>query len=160
MTNQLKQLEEITCQAVSEVFQSMVSIDVAVETPTPAVDGVGSGIVSSVGFVGEVTNGVVYLYAGANFAKEVTGRMLGIPQDEIDNDEMVNDAIGELSNMVAGCVKTRLSRDGRPCVLTIPTIVRGQRLSVEGAASVARRLIGFRCGDWHFLVELLLKDHS
>lgn len=159
MTNQLQQLEEITHQAVSEVFQSMVSMDVAVETPTPIVEDVVGEIVGSVGFIGEVTNGVVYLYTGVSFAKEVTGRMLGMSVEEIDNDEMVNDAIGELCNMVAGCFKRRLNDDGRPA-LTIPTIVRGQRLRVEGAASVARKIWGFRYRDWHFLVELLLKEPS
>jgi len=154
----MQHLEEFTRQAVREVFQSMVSMDVIAEPPSPITDAEGQ-IVGSVGFVGDI-NGVIYLYAGNSFARLATGKMLGISEAEVDNQEMVNDALGELTNMVAGCVKTRLVRDGRPCALTIPTIVRGQGLSVESPADVARKIIGFREGDHHFLAELLLKDPS
>ena len=60
--------------------------------------------------------------------------MLGISESEVDAGEMVTDAIGELSNMVAGYVKSRLCDSGLPCTLTIPSVVRGQELSVEGSA--------------------------
>lgn len=158
MTNQLQQLEDLTCRAVSEIFQSMVTMDVISEPPSMDNSSAGE-IVASVGFVGDVINGVVYLYTDVLFARRATGQMLGLTLEEVDNDEMVNDAIGELSNMIAGYVKARLSDSGgRSCLLTIPTIVRGRRLSVEGSASVLRKVMGFRHGDSHFLVELLLKE--
>ena len=154
----MQHLEEFTRQAVREVFQSMVSMDVIAERQSPITDTEGQ-IVGSVGFVGDI-NGVIYLYSGNCFARLATSKMLGISVAEVDNEEMVNDAWGELTNMVAGCVKKRLVRDGRPCALTIPSIVRGQQLSVEGPADVTRKIIGFREGEHHFLAELLLKDPS
>lgn len=157
MADALHQLEELTRRAVCEVFQSMVSMDVTAETPASITDVVGE-IVGSVGFVGDVTNGVIHLYTGVGFARKVTSQMLGIPLAEVESDEMINDAVGELSNMVAGYVKARLGDGRRACLLTIPSIVRGKRLSVEGSASVTRSILGFRNGDAHFLVELLLKD--
>jgi chemotaxis protein CheX len=86
--------------------------------------------------------------------------MLGISEQEVDPGEMVTDAIGELSNMVAGYVKSRLCNGGSPCTLTIPSVVRGQELSVEGSARVIRRVIGFRNCKHHLLAEVLLKDSS
>jgi len=157
MNKPIQQLEELTRLAVREVFQSMVTMDVTPEDPTPIADAQGE-IVGSVGFVGETTNGVIYLYAGVSFIRAATSQMLGISEQEVDNNEMVNDAFGELTNMVAGYVKTRLASNGGPCALTIPTIVRGQRLTVEGSATVTRKIIGFRNGDHHFMAELLLKD--
>jgi chemotaxis protein CheX len=156
MTKPIQELEELTRQAVHEVFQSMVSIEVTPEAPGLIADTEGE-IVSSVGFVGEVTNGVIYLSAGVSFVRMATSKMLGIAEHEVDSNEMVNDAFGELTNMVAGYVKTRLSNNGRPCALTIPSIVRGQRLTVEGSAEVTRKIIGFRNGTHHFMAELLLK---
>ena len=141
-----------------EVFESMVSMNVTPEDPVPTEDAVGE-MVASVGFVGETTNGVLYLYAGVSFIRSVTSQMLGIPEHEVDSDEMVNDAFGELTNMVAGFVKTRLANsNGGPCALTIPSIVRGKRLTVEGSADVTRKIMGFRNGTHHFMTELLLKD--
>lgn len=157
MTKSLQHLEELTHQAVREVFQSMASMDVTVEPPSE-ISNVDGQIVASVGFVGEV-NGVLYLYAGNDFVRLATSKMLGISPVEVDN-EMITDALGELTNMVAGYVKTRLSGNGRPCALTIPSIVRGQKLSVQGAADVTRKIMGFRNLNHHFLAELLLKDPS
>jgi chemotaxis protein CheX len=71
---------------------------------------------------------------------------------------MVNDAIGELSNMVAGYVKSRLCDAGLPCVLTIPSVVRGQGLRVEGSSHIPRRAFGFRTGVHQLVAEVLVKE--
>lgn len=73
---------------------------------------------------------------------------------------MVTDAIGELSNMVAGYVKSRLCTNGSSCTLTIPSVVRGQQLHVEGSALIMRRVIGFRNCTHHLLAEVLLRDST
>jgi CheY-specific phosphatase CheX len=71
---------------------------------------------------------------------------------------MVTDAMGELSNMVVGFVKSRLCNSGLSCVLTIPSVVRGQQLSVESSANMTRRAIGFRNCAHHLLAEVVLKE--
>jgi chemotaxis protein CheX len=157
MTKQIERIEELTRKAVPEVFQVMLSMDLneedAVSTQMDSVE----QIVGSVGFTGEAT-GIVYLYAGLDFAKVITSRMLGIEVAEVDQDEMVNDAFGELSNMVVGHVKSRLCDAGLPCTLTIPSIVRGQHLRVKGSAQVERRIIGFRNQENRLLAEVLVKE--
>jgi chemotaxis protein CheX len=154
MKKSIQQLEELTCQGVCEVFQSMASIKVTSEPASTIEDSKGQ-IIGSVGFVGDVS-GVIHIYTGVSFVRLATSKMLGINESEVD-DEMINDALGELTNMIAGYVKTRLSGNG-PCALTIPSIVRGQRLSVEGATDVTRKIIGFSNCNHRFLAELLLKN--
>jgi chemotaxis protein CheX len=83
--------------------------------------------------------------------------MLGLAEAELQGDEMVNDVIGELSNMIVGCAKPRLCDAGAPCVLTIPSIVRGQNFEIEPARRCNRRLLGFRCGVDHLVIELLME---
>lgn len=157
MACDLSQIEAYAREAVREVFQSMLSMELVPEPPAPLTAELSCQIAGSVGFIGE-SSGFIYLYAGVDFANYLTSRMLGI--DEIESEEMVNDAFGELSNMVGGYVKSRLSDSGWPCTLTIPSIVRGQQLSIEGVAQVSRRVIGFRDGSNHLLVELLVKQSS
>jgi chemotaxis protein CheX len=157
MEKQIEQIDQLTREAVKEVFQSMLSMEVSPEAASPLEADPAGQIIGSVGFIGEAT-GIIYLYAGIGFARVITGRLLGITEAEVDTGEMVTDAIGELSNMVAGYVKSRLCNDGLPCVLTIPSVVRGQQLSVEGSAQVRRRVIGFRNCTHHLLAEVLLKD--
>jgi len=159
MSDQLEKIDLLTREAVKEVFQSMLSMEVNPEPPTPLTADPDGQIIGSVGFIGEAT-GIIYLYAGMGFARVITSRMLGISDTEVDAGEMVTDAIGELSNMVAGYVKSRLCNGGLPCTLTIPSVVRGQELSVEGSAQVMRRVIGFRNCTHHLLAEVLLKDSN
>ena len=141
---------------VTEVFKTMLGLTAV---PGPPVDLHASGemlVVTSVGFIGEA-NGIVYLHLTAAFARTLAGRMLGLPEAELEGDEMVNDAIGELSNMVVGAVKSRLCDSGAPCVLTIPSIVRGKNFKIEHSSSSQVRLLGFCCEAQHILVELLIK---
>ena len=61
--------------------------------------------------------------------------------------------------MILGCAKSRLCDAGPPCVLTIPSIVGGQNFEVKPACRCNRRLLGFRCGADHIVIELLM-EHS
>jgi CheY-like chemotaxis protein len=90
-------------------------------------------------------------------ARTLASRMLGLAEAELQGDDMVNDAIGELSNMIVGCAKSRLCDAGAPCVLTIPSIVRGQSFVIEPACPCNRHLLGFRCGADHIMIELLME---
>jgi chemotaxis protein CheX len=159
MNNQIEQIDGLIRDAVKEVFRSMLSMEVDAELTTPLPTDPGGQIIGSVGFIGEV-NGIIYIYAGAGFARIITSRLLGMTETEVDPGEMVTDAIGELSNMVAGYVKSRLCNGGLPCTITIPSVVRGQELKVEGSAQVIRRVIGFRNCKHHLLAEVLLKESS
>jgi chemotaxis protein CheX len=157
MQSQIDQIEEMIRQAVHEVFGNMVSMSLADEKPAELPEDPSGQVAGSVGFIGEAT-GVIYLYVGARFAGTITGRLLSIPETEIEGEEMINDAIGELSNMVGGYVKSRLSDGGYPCTLTIPSIVRGKQLTIEGVTDVARRMIGFSHEGNHLQAELLIKE--
>ena len=159
MNPQIEQIDQLTREAVKEVFQSMLSMDVNPEPPTPLPPDPDGQIIGSVGFIGDAT-GIIYLYADLSFAKVITSRLLGITEQEVDPGEMVTDAIGELSNMVVGYVKSRLCNNGLPCVLTIPSVVRGQQLSVEGSAQVTKRVIGFCNCKYHLRAEVMLKDST
>lgn len=86
--------------------------------------------------------------------------MLGLSPDEIDGDEMVNDTMGELANMIVGQVKSRLCDRGYECVLTVPSVVRGQNFSIESTTGTERRVIGFNCGAEKLKVEVLIKHEN
>ena len=113
-------------------------------------------VAGSVGFVGDV-NGMVYIYVHTPFARTLASRMLAMPEAEIEGDEMVNDVIGEMTNMVVGAVKSRLCDSGAACKLTIPSIVRGTGLHADPTGSSERRLLRFASDGDHVLVEFLMK---
>ena len=154
--HRIDEVHDLLRGSVPEVFGTMLSMNAEPGEPADFVSTDGETMVAaSVGFVGEA-NGVVYLHLTASFARVLAGRMLGMEEEEFDGDEMVNDVIGELSNMVVGAVKSRLCDEGSACALTIPSFVRGAKLRVGATGGPERRLLGFRCGEGGIVVELLM----
>ena len=113
-------------------------------------------IACSVGFVGRL-DGVVYLYCGCSFAHQITSHLLGLDKGEVAADEMINDAMGEMGNMIVGQLKSRLCDGGATCVLTIPTVLRGDRFTIGSVSSTQRRVFFFRCGSSQLVLEALIR---
>jgi chemotaxis protein CheX len=153
----IEDIEQLITLAVTEVFGTMLNFKVRPDRETsPLVNG-ESHVAGSVGFIGRLS-GVVFLYSTNSFARRVTSSLLGLTDNEIEGDEMVNDAMGELSNMVVGHLKSRLSDRGMPCVLTIPSIVRGNHFTIEPVSSTERKVYFFQCDNSQLVVEVLIKD--
>lgn len=153
----MDQVQEFAFKAITEVFDTMLSLKVCPQSPNPLPTDREGEVVSSVGFIGQVT-GAVYLYCTVGYAKTLTSRMLGLAEAEVDSPEMVNDALGELSNMIVGSVKSRLCDRGSLCTLSVPSIVRGHQLSVQKTAQVTTRDFGFSTGAQHFLARIFVKQ--
>lgn len=154
----IEDLEHLVGSAVTEVMTTMMSFRVRQTTDAINFTNGEGHIASAVGFIGKTT-GVVYLYASDKFARQMTCRLLGLEDSDIDGDEMVNDAMGELANMVVGHIKSRLVDRGLACVLTIPSIIRGSSFSIEPVSSAERRVYFFDCDQSRLGVEVMLK-HS
>lgn len=75
------------------------------------------------GFAG-ATSGVFSVRCPWDAAAAIAARMLGSAPEELQP-EQVCDALGEICNMVAGSVKSRLKDAGAGCMMSIPTVVRG-----------------------------------
>lgn len=118
----------------------------------------GQQVVGTVGFIGEVS-GLIYLYLSDEFARVVAMHMLGMSDAEITaaGDEVVNDAVGELTNMTVGGFKNQLCDQGFPCRLTIPSILRGSNFSIEPVSGASRRTYCFDVQGHHLITDLLMK---
>ena len=144
--------------AMTEVFDMMVSMELeqcSVDQVDAAHD---SQIVGSVSFAGEV-KGSINIHLSEGFAKVVTAAMLEMEPEEIEGKDEIYDVIGELSNMVGGDLKSRLVDSGFSCALSIPTIIRGNDFKIEsiGSNSIMHERLAFRNQENVTLVELLIK---
>jgi chemotaxis protein CheX len=148
-------LDRLVSSAVSTVFGTMLNLSVSEQPDSAALTHGEPHIAGSVVFVGAVS-GIVFLYSTVKFARTVAGKMLRGDQ-QIASDEMVNDAFGEIANMVVGNLKSRLCDRGLPCALTIPSILRGSDLTIEPTSSSTRRVSTFRSGEGDLVVEVLIK---
>jgi chemotaxis protein CheX len=154
-------IRENIARAVADVFKTMLGrpVVLAPERPdVPAAVTEAAQIVGSVGFIGEV-NGLIYIHLTEAFATQVTGQILGMSKPELlaAGDETVNDAIGELTNMVVGSFKNALCDAGYPCKLTIPSILRGSNFCIQSTRSAQRRRYQFACGDQRLVADIILK---
>jgi chemotaxis protein CheX len=163
-----EQIQTNIVRAVHDVFHTMLSRPAVLVEPgaaseppaapetTPAVP----QLVGSVSFLGEA-NGALYLCFQVSSARQFMGSMLGVTAAELAamGEEPVNDAVGELTNMVAGSFKNALCDAGRPCKLTLPSILRGSNFCVQlwPPNSIRRHTFTFRSHDHRIVAEILMK---
>jgi chemotaxis protein CheX len=153
----IEEIRDLLKTSVSDVFMTIFNLEVQ-EAPLAASGTEGRPLVAgSVGFVGDL-NGIVYVYVTQSYARTLASRMLGMAEAELEGDEMVNDVMGELTNIIVGGVKSRLCDSGNPCVLTIPSIVRGKNISAEPACAAEGRIFAVTCDNEQVVVEILMKQ--
>lgn len=144
--------------ATQEVFETMVFRSVGSKTPIfgealrPR-----SNVVGTVGFTGERC-GLVAFYSTTETAREIAGAMLGIPAADV-NGEMP-DAIGEITNMIAGTFRTKMAAHGHPWAISVPTVTVGSDFYTKYVSDVRRALCPFSMDGAHeIFVELILTGH-
>ena len=154
--NQLD-LKTFVTNAVNDVFTTMLSMELNnVEAKFQDVAENGEHIVGSVGFAGLVM-GNVNVFVGQDFAHQIAAAMLGMEEDEIENEEEVHDVIGELCNMIGGDLKSRLCDCGMTCSLSIPSITSGKDFRIESKGWDRNEKFGFHNHQHTALVEVYMK---
>ncbi len=126
-------------EGAREVFETMVFMDLE-ESCEPGLQIEGDSLLGSITFSNAI-EGCLTIRCGLPCARVVAANMLGLDEDESDDisDSEVCDAIGEITNMVMGSVKSRAAADTGELQVSIPTVVRGQNLANslgEGANKV------------------------
>ena len=113
----------------------------------------------SVGFVGQI-DGIIYLCIPDDFVQEAACRVLGMSSAEIEmsGDAVLKDVVGEITNMTVGGFKNALCDTGFPCKLTLPTIVRGDHLSVSGLKNTERHIFHFDCAGHRLIADIQMRQ--
>jgi chemotaxis protein CheX len=143
-------------EGVLSVFETMLATKpTAVENQ--ALPHSQDRICGSVGFGGETVTGAVYLHFPEPLAQTNTAMMLGLGPKEPQDETSVNDVIGELCNMVAGGLKSRLCDTGAVCAVSTPAIIRGSNFQIESTPDVRHEVLQFVCWQHPFRVEMHIK---
>ncbi|GJQ50153.1 hypothetical protein KsCSTR_41510 [Candidatus Kuenenia stuttgartiensis] len=90
-------------------------------------------VIGMVSFTGQY-HGVVGIFCSKKFALKVASSMLMMELEEFNND--VKDAVGEVSNMIAGNIKTKMSEKYGEMHLSIPIVIAGEGLSITAVGNV------------------------
>jgi chemotaxis protein CheX len=151
-------IDQLVTNAISGVFGTMLKIPVQMEPPGAPIRNGEPHIAGSVGFIGALS-GVVYVYSTQSFAQKITRGLLGYKDTEV-GEEMVNDAMGEITNMIVGNIKSCLTDRGMSCVLTIPSVVRGSHFTIGPIRSTQRRVCSYECDGDQIVVDVIIKASS
>ena len=156
-------VQESIIRAVQNVCRTMLRHEASFVEKSPDAAYAGFNeqphIICAVGFVGNV-NGLVYLCIPESFANQAASHILGMTTAEIQmiGDGIVKDVVGEITNMTVGGFKNALCDVGFPCKLTLPTIIRGEKLSVAALKSATRHTFHFDCDHHRLVADIQLKE--
>jgi chemotaxis protein CheX len=141
-------------EATHEVFETMVFQTLDQGEPLPDAQGAPkSNVVGTVGFAGSAS-GLVAFYSTLDAAKAITGAMLGMEPGEVNGE--IPDAIGEITNMIAGSFRTKMATEGDAWAISVPTVTMGSDFYIKPFSNGRRILLPFRMNDNDVYVELIL----
>ncbi len=138
-----------------EIFTDMVMMDISVtDNQLTEISHLENSISGVIGLAGKY-KGVLAIHIPVSLACAITTNFLGMDVREINED--VEDAVGELANMLGGNVKTILAENGNDIALSLPTTISGKEYDFQTQKSVERILVQFAADNSEFIVELQLE---
>lgn len=143
---------------VKEIFGTMVGLEdllhlpIQIDPRTNFTDCVSS----LVGLAGTY-NGLVSLHMPSTLAMRATSCMLGMEVTEIDDD--VNDAMGEIANMIAGSFKQHLSKSGMDIQISTPSVIHGKEYVISLGSKPDQIAVRFATDDDWFMVAVAFEDN-
>jgi chemotaxis protein CheX len=141
-------------EATKDVFSTMMVMEVEDHYPMQEpVNEFHCSITGMVGLAGSYT-GILSIHCPQPLALKITSNMLGMEVEEVGED--VNDALGEIANMLGGHVKQVLSKGGSDLNLSIPTVISGETYTIS-SVNDDTVIIPFQFEDEKFLVGLTIR---
>ncbi len=142
-------------ESTIEIFTSMVMMELECEGECKEGFGVlKNSITGMVGLAGKY-KGLLAIHVPNDIAMAITGNFLGLEVDEVNED--VQDALGEIANMLGGNLKTILSDNGKDIQLSLPSTISGEEYSFSSQADVEQVILSFKVSSGTFYVEVELE---
>jgi chemotaxis protein CheX len=146
--------------ATVEVFSTMLSMEITageiLKEHTVSAANI-SGVVSIVGLAG-IWSGTGGVACSGTLACKLSSQFLMTEYDSVNDD--VLDAIGELTNMIIGNVKTALEERLGPMGLSTPTVIFGRNFQTRSARSHEWTVIPFECGVDQLFVQMCIGPNT
>jgi len=143
---------------VKEIFGTMVGLEDLLHLPIQIdpVTNFTDCVSSLVGLAGTY-NGLVSLHMPSTLAMRATSSMLGMEVTEVDED--VNDAMGEIANMIAGSFKQHLSKSGLDIHISTPSVIHGKEYVISLGSNPQQIAVRFATDDDWFMVAVAFDEN-
>ena len=153
--NSFDEISDRIIESTIEIFTGMVMMEVSVAGELIKKLGpLKQSITGMVGLAG-THKGVLALHFPKQIGLDVRGSFLGMDVEEMNED--VQDAIGEIANMLGGNLKTILSDRGKDIQLSLPSTISGDEYNFSSQADTEQLIIPFQAPSGIFYVEVELE---
>ncbi|MCB9878034.1 MAG: chemotaxis protein CheX [Planctomycetes bacterium] len=142
-------------KATADVFRTMMNLKISAGEPVVEKAKIRSAeVIGSIGVAGFLS-GSISLFMPKSIAKKAVAAMLMMEPDELADGDLV-DAIGELTNMVGGGIKTELFQKAPLFDISVPSVYVGEDLQRRTVSQDLCFLVPFTVGEETFSVEFLM----
>ncbi len=153
--NSFTEINDKLIESTIEIFTGMVMMEIAVAgVPLAKLGPLKKSITGMVGLAG-THKGVLAVHFPQEVALAVTSNFLGMDVEEVNED--VQDAIGEIANMLGGNLKTILSDRGKDIQLSLPSTIFGDEYAFSSQAEGDQVILPFKAPAGLFYVEVELE---
>lgn len=139
--------------ALVRTFQTMLSMKLEHAERRSVSPLEGEHLLARVGFAGKAT-GQVYLRMDMDSSLRIASAILGIPVADLTPGPEVNDAVGELLNIMTGNFKSNLCDAGLDCRLQTPDVHLTEDLETPSVSGGGVERMAFRSGPIVLHVDL------
>ena len=138
------------------VLKTMAFIEPIPGRPYLKKDNLARGDVSGIiGFTGAVTGSMALSFSEGCILK-IVSNMLGEDIQEVNGE--IEDAVGEITNMVSGAARKNMESLGLHILAAIPTVVSGKGHSVSHVMSGPSIIIPFKTEKGPFVVDVCISE--
>ncbi|GJL80112.1 MAG: hypothetical protein NPINA01_31010 [Nitrospinaceae bacterium] len=144
-------IEKEICEYTESIWQSILSLEARPTENGQEISKNNYALAGCIHITG-AWEGTVTIDYPMSLAKQVASIMFNLNNQEVDK-ELIQDALGELTNMTGGNIKSLLPE---PCYLSLPAVaVTDSAMRIPGSELVTK--VTFKCKDDNFQVSLLKK---
>lgn len=156
--------EKIDSQMIAPFIQAMISVFETMAGITGIVkkeillkkDYKMLGEISGVMVLKGSGNGSIAISLTNALARIVTGNMLDVPPDELEQPD-VHDGVGELVNMVAGSAKTFFQKTPYQFDISLPTVISGAGHEIQHPRGAPCIVLVFEVENEEFALQISLE---
>jgi len=131
-TTLYENITEDIIASTQEIFSTMIPMELKFEDSYYQKENmISTDVMSLISFTGE-HSGIVAIFCSTEIALKITSSMLGVETTEFDQD--TKDAIGEVTNMIAGSLKNKVIDKFGEMHLSVPIVVAGAGLTISSTS--------------------------
>lgn len=139
--------------ALVKTFHTMLGLKLESVHPKAVNRFPGTHLLGTIGFSGKA-EGRVFLRLSQEGARRVAAGVVGLKPEELNDVSEINDAVGELLNIITGNFKSHLCDAGLDCRLHTPTVARTDSFDVPTVAGGGLERMAFRAPQIVLFVDV------